>query len=198
MFPFNIKQYGPGPVQDYEGAMEVLSQKRKRSPDPERRAIARATERDNTLTRTLYNMNIIPKEIQTELKSHLISLPLGLMRPGHKMPKIYPPGVENAQPIEITERESAWLGIMRQKEVAVGTGIDPAKGYFVVVFDAFDEPIMKMTEEHRRELPDIIRKQLEQWEISVLQGCQKGDVVAKFVERNFLKKLGFTMDGAHR
>ena len=188
-------------VQDYEGAVAVLDQpqrKRKRDVSPSSRALARAYERDNTITRTLYNMNIIPDGIQTELKSHLIELPLGLLRPGHSMPKIYPPRVENAEPIEITERDTAFVGILKQKELALGTGIDPHAGYFVVVFDAFDEPISKMEEKHRKELPDVVRIQLEEWEKQMVSGAIRRETVPSYVDKNFVGKLGFIINGNTR
>lgn len=180
--------------------MAVLNQprKRRRSLSPTARAVVQATERNNTLTQTLYNMNVLPTNVQKAVGSSMLHLPLGLLRPGTRMPKIYPPGQPNAKPIEITERDSAYVGILRQKEVAIGTGIDPNKGYFVVVFHAFDKPIQKMTEKLKEELPPKVRQQFEEWERDVVQSAQRGDVVAKFIESYILTNVGEVMNGNHR
>lgn len=178
--------------------MNRPAQKRKRSQSPGTKIAVRAKEINNTLTQDLYSMNVLPANVQNAVRGQMLQLPLGLLRPGTRMPKVYPPGKPNAQPIEITERDSAYVGVQRQKEVAIGTGIDPAKGYFVVVFKAFEKPIEKMTEKYREELPAKVRQQLEEWEKDVVRAAAAGDPVAKFIEAYILSNIGWIMNGNHR
>ena len=155
-------------------------------------------ERDNTVTARVDRLVCLPSLVRQQLQSNVLELPLGMFRPGYQMPVVKPPGIKGAKPIEITERDSTFEGILKQKETAVADGIDPNKSYFVGIHKAFGVPIRRMTQADRDELPPRMRDQLRTFEQTMVALAKEGNVMAKYICEELLGLIVNLADGNHR
>lgn len=173
-------------------------QRKKKEMSAVDKMVARTAEAEDTVTAQINRLNVIPSNVRRALGTDTIKLPLGMFLPGYELGMIYPPGVEGANPIEITERETSAEGILRQKETAITYGIDTSKGYFVGMVKAFGKKLKKMEESDREKLPQKLREQLTNFEMHTTSMAAAGDLVSMWVKEEFLGYLIYLTDGNTR
>lgn len=190
-------------LQDYEGAKAVLERPQRAPPPPQTqldRELGIDAEQDNTVTARVDRLvrMTIPGDVQKVLGTKMIELPLAMFRPGYEMPPIKPPGDKTATPIEITERESTFEGVLAQKQTAIADGIDTNKSYFMGIARAFGKEVRKMTTVDRDEMPPLLRAQLITFERTILRMAEQGNVLCRFIKNTLLGIIVNLGDGNHR